>query len=96
MFSGPLEKILISLAIGLLVGLADSVGFFYTVKLFVAKSTGKKKIIAGALEFSRLVGIIIFIFFLCSHGIILIIPFFLSALLLSMGGKLLLVLKGLK
>jgi hypothetical protein len=96
MFSGPLEKIILSAAIGTIVGVADAVGFFFTVKFFLANSTGFKKALAGFFEFFRLIIIIVFIIFLSTHKIILIVPFFLLALIISLGGKTLLVVKGLK
>jgi hypothetical protein len=96
MFSGPWEKIAISVVIGFLLGLADAVGFFYTVKFFLANSAGVKKVVAGFFEISRLILIIIFIIFLSSHKIILFVPLFLLALIMSLGGKMLLILKGLK
>jgi len=91
-----LEKIILSATIGIIVGIVDAVGFFFTVKLFIANSTGAKKAFAGFLEFFRLIIIIVFIIFLSSHKIILIVPFFLPALLISLGGKTFLVVKGLK
>jgi hypothetical protein len=91
-----LEKIVISALVGVLLGLGDAVGFFFTVKLFLKGGAGRKKILAGFFEFFRFIVIIALIIFLCSHKIILIVPFFLTALFVSMGGKLLLVLKGLK
>ena len=96
MFSGPWEKIAISAAIGILIGVADAIGFFYTVKFFLANSAGLKKAVAGFFEFFRLIVIIAFIIFLSSHKIILIVPLFLFALIISLGGKMILVLKGLK
>ena len=96
MFSGPLEKMIVSAAAGVFIGLADAIGFFYTVKFFMASASGRKKALAGFFEFFRFLVLIALIIFLSSHKIILIIPFFLTALFLSMGGKLLLVLKGLK
>ena len=96
MFSGLLGKITLSAAIGLLIGLADAIGFFYTIKFFLANSSGAKKVLAGIFEFFRLIILVALIIFLSKHEIILIVPLFLTAILLSMGGKMLFIFKGLK
>jgi hypothetical protein len=95
MFSGPWEKIAISAAIGVLIGAADAAGFFYTVKLFFAKSPGHKKAFAGLFEVLRLMLFAAIIFFLISNKSILVIPLFLAAFILSMVGKMVLIIKGL-
>ncbi len=95
MFSGPWEKIAISAAIGVLIGAADAAGFFYTVKLFIEKSPGYKKVLAAFFEVVRLVLIVAFIIFLISNKSILVIPLFIAAFVLSMGGKMVLIIKGL-
>jgi hypothetical protein len=95
MFSGPWEKIAISATIGVLIGAADAAGFFYTVKLFIAKSPGHKKVLAGIFEVLRLVLIVAFTIFLISKISILVIPLFIAAFVLSMGGKMVLIIKGL-
>ena len=86
---------MISAATGLLIGAIDAVGFFYTVKLFITPSSGTKKAVAGFLEFFRMAVLIAIIIFLASQKIILIVPLFLAALFVSMGGKTALVIKGL-
>jgi hypothetical protein len=96
MFSGPLEGIILSVAIGTAIGLADAIGFFYTVKFFLAASTGRKKTIIGFFEFFRLIILVALIIFLSSHKIILLVPLFLPAFFLSMGGKMLFIFKGLR
>ncbi len=95
-FSGLLGKTGFSLAVGILVGLADAAGFFYTAKLFFSGSTGTKKAIAGFFEFFRLIIIVAFIIFLSSKTSLSMLPFLFTALFLSMTGKLLFILKGLK
>ncbi len=96
MFSGLLGKIILSAATGTLLGLADAVGFYYTVKFFLAKASGGKKLLAGLFEFFRLIVFVALIIFLSKHGIIFIVPFFLTALILSLGGKMFFIFKGLK
>jgi hypothetical protein len=96
MFSGPLEKTAFSLALGIAVGVGDAVGFFYTVKFFLANSNGTKKTLAGFFEFFRLIVIVAFIIFLSSKVSLSMLPFLFTALFLSMTGKTILVLKGLK
>jgi hypothetical protein len=96
MFSGPLEKTILSAAAGIVIGLADAACFYYTVKFFLVNASGRKKTLAGFFEFFRFIVFIALIIFLCSHRIIFIIPFFLSAVILSLGGKMLFIFKGLK
>jgi|WetSurMetagenome_2_1015567.scaffolds.fasta_scaffold92328_2 hypothetical protein len=96
MFSGPLEKIAISASVGILAGVIDSTGFFYTVKIFFAKTSGKKLAIAGALEIFRLIVLVTFIIFLCSHMHVLFLPLAIAALVFSLAGKMLFIFKGLK
>lgn len=85
----------ISVATGLLIGAIDAFGFFYTVKLFFAKSNGFKKALAGTFELFRLAILVTVILFLASHKIVMIVPLFLTALFVSMSGKMILVIKGL-
>jgi hypothetical protein len=96
MYSGPLEKILISAVVGIIVGAADAVGFFYTVKFFLAKTSPAKKTLTGFLEFFRLIFFVALIIFLGSHKIILFLPLLLAGFFISLGGKMLLIFKGLK
>jgi hypothetical protein len=78
------------------VGLADAAGFFYTAKFFFANSSGAKKALAGFFEFFRLIIIVAFIIFLSSKTSLSILPFLFTALFLSMTGKAVFILKGLK
>jgi len=96
MFSGLLEKIAISAGLGIVFGAIDAIGFFYTAKFFFANTGGKKRTIAGGLEILRLIFLIAFIIFLCSRTHVLFIPLAFAALLLSLGGKMVFIFKGLR
>jgi hypothetical protein len=96
MFSGLLGKIILSAATGTLIGLADAIGFYFTVNFFLAGSPGRKKIIAGFFEIFRLIVLVALIIFLSSQKIILIVPLFLMAIVFSLGGKVVLIFKGLR
>jgi hypothetical protein len=96
MYSGLLEKIAISAGIGIIAGAIDAAGFYYTAKIFFANATNKKRILAGFLEIFRLIILIALIIFLCSRGNISFIPLAFTALLLSLGGKMVFIFKGLK
>jgi hypothetical protein len=96
MFSEPLEKIVISAVLGIILGAADAAGFFLTVKLLLVKSAPSKKIGVVFFEFFRLLLLIALIIFLGSNKIILYIPLLLGAFVFSMGGKMLLIFKGIK
>lgn len=96
MYSGLLGKTALSAAIGIVIGTADAMGFFYTVKFFFAHATTFKRIIAAALELFRLIVLIAFIIFLCSRAHMLFIPLVLCAFVFSQGGKMVFIFKGLK
>ena len=96
MYSGLLIKISISAGIGLIAGAIDAVGFYYTARLFFANATTSKRILAGFLEIFRLIVLVALIIFLCARGNISFIPLAFTALLLSLGGKMVFIFKGLK
>jgi hypothetical protein len=85
----------ISAAIGLIIGAIDAFGFFYTVKLFFARSSGTKKVLAGSFEFLRLIILVAVVFLLAKHDVVPIVPLFITALFTSLIGKTALVVKGL-
>jgi hypothetical protein len=96
MYLGPLENIAISAAAGAAVGAIDAIGFYYTAKYFLAASSSNKKMLAGAFEFFRLIILVALIIFLSSFKSILFLPLACFALLLSLGGKMVFIFKGLK
>jgi hypothetical protein len=95
MFSGHLEKTAISAAVGILIGSADAAGFFYTIKFLLAKIAPSKKIFVVFFEIFRLLFLVALIIFLGSHKIILFLPLLFTAFIVSLGGKMLLIFKGL-
>jgi hypothetical protein len=96
MFSGPLEKTIISLGAGLLIGIADAVGFFYTAQMFVKNATSGKRTVAGVLEAARLLvlcGVVLFLYNLHSFSILWLLG---MTLIVSLGGKFFFIFKRLK
>jgi len=91
-----LGKTEISLCAGLLIGLADSVGFFYTVRMFVVNTTSQKRVVAGFLEAARMILLCALVVFLNSQKSFSIIWLLAAALLLSLGGKFFFIFKRLK
>jgi len=95
MYSGLLEKTALSAGLGIAFGAIDAVGFFYTAKVFFTNSSGKKKTLAGACELLRLIVLIAFIIFLCSRIHVSFIPLAITAIFVSLGGKMVFIFKGL-
>lgn len=81
---------------GALLGALDAIGFYWTAGLFIGAGGGSKKIAAGIFEFGRLAALIVIVFLLCSVKSISIIPLLACALLVTLGGKMLLIFKKLK
>jgi hypothetical protein len=96
MFSGLFENTAISLGAGIAVGLADSVGFFYTAQMFLFNATTKKRIIAAILEAARLFFLFAVIILLYRYKTVSIILLLASAIFVSLGGKLFFIFKRLK
>jgi hypothetical protein len=96
MYSGPWEKTTISAALGVVIGAIDAVGFLYTAKLFFSTTTVLQKSIAGILEIFRLIALITLIIFLYSFEFFNCLPLIFMAFLCSLGGKMVLIFKGLK
>jgi hypothetical protein len=91
-----LGKIVISAAIGTIAGAIDAAGFFYTAKFFFANTNVVKRTIAGILEILRLIILVAFIIFICSRLHVMFLPLAFMALVLSLGGKMVFIFKGLK
>jgi hypothetical protein len=87
---------ILSLAAGISIGIIDAVGFYYTASLFLHGSSPNSKAIAGGLELLRLVLLIALVVVLNLQKGISIIPLLITALVLSLGGKMALIFKRLR
>jgi len=93
MLSGQSTATAISCALGIIIGLADATGFYYTAKFFLADPSKKKGLIAGILEFFRLLCLVLCIILISFDKNISILWLLGIALLISMSGKILCILK---
>ena len=81
---------------GAVVGLADAAGFFYTARLFSINATSARRLVAGIAEGARLIFIIGLVMFVWHLRIVPILWLLCSAIAVSIIGKLLFIVKGLK
>ena len=93
MLSEPLTATAISCGLGAVLGLADTVGFYYTVKLFLINPSTKKRLTAGLLEFFRFLCLVACIILISFNKNISILWLLIIALPISMSGKILCILK---
>jgi hypothetical protein len=93
MLSEPLTATAISCGLGAILGLADTAGFYYTVKLFLVNPTTKKRIVSGFLEFFRLLCLVSSIILISFDKNISILWLLIVALPISMSGKIFCILK---
>jgi hypothetical protein len=77
-------------------GVIDAIGFFYTARFFFANTQGFKRTLAGILEFLRLIVLVALIIFVCSKMHVSPLPLAFMGILLSLGGKMVFIFKGLK
>jgi hypothetical protein len=96
MFSGHFGNTVLSVAIGAAIGLADAAGFFYTARLFTVNATSVKRAIAGIAEGARLVLFVAVVLFLWHIKIAPLLWILCSAIAVSLAGKFLFIVKGLK
>jgi hypothetical protein len=96
MFSGHFGNTVLSLGIGVVVGLADAAGFFFTARLFIVNATPGKRVIAGIAEGARLLLFVGLVLFLWHLKIVPVLWLLCSAIVVSLAGKLLFIVKGLK
>lgn len=85
----------LSLGLGVVIGLADAAGFFFTARLFVVNATPAKRLIAGITEGARLVLFVALVLLLWHMRIVPIVWLLCAALMVSLAGKLLFIVKGL-
>jgi hypothetical protein len=96
MFSGPLERTALSVGIGVVVGLTDAAGFFYTARFFLASTTSGKRVIAGFAEAARMILLIAVVLLLWHLKFVPVLWLLCSALVASLAGKLFLISKRLR
>jgi hypothetical protein len=81
---------------GAVIGLADAAGFFFTAKLFIGNATSAKRAIAGIAEGARLILFVALVLFLWHLRIVPVLWLLCSAIVVSLSGKLLFIVKGLR
>jgi hypothetical protein len=96
MFLGHLERTVLSVGIGAVVGLADAAGFFYTARLFVVNSTPHKRMLAGIAEAGRMILLVALVMFLWHLHFVPMLWLLGGAIVVSVAGKLLLISKRLR
>jgi hypothetical protein len=96
MFSGPLEKTVISIGSGVVVGLADAVGFYYTARMFLVNATSRKRTIAAVFEALRLVILIAAVLLMYGQLHLSMVWLLAGALFVSLGGKFFFIFKRMK
>lgn len=96
MFSGHFGNTVLSVAIGASIGLADAAGFFYTARLFIVNATGAKRAVAGIAEGARLVLFVALVLLLWRTKTVPVLWLLCSAIAVSLAGKFLFIVKGLK
>jgi hypothetical protein len=96
MFLEHWEKIIFSIIWGLFFGIADAVSFLYIAKLFLNAQKGKIKAIAGSLELFKLIFLVIMAIVIFKNFKIFILVFILSAVFISVIGKLVFIFKNIK
>lgn len=96
MFSGHFGNTVLSVGMGAAIGLADAAGFFYTARLFIINATPAKRAVAGIAEGARLILFVALVLLLWRTRIVPVLWLVCSAIAVSLAGKILFIVKGLK